>query len=738
MAIKLDWRFAPYRLTRAQQRQCLMYGLPGGRFADHPQRVQALQAASAAGQRLGRVWGGALRPGSKWDVAPSADIVTQNYGCTDYSQEWVCPGCGGGHFHSGIDLGYSGGGWSIYRSPIVATRPGTVAAVGIQYLGDSAVAVTYDDGVTVEHGHMDEAWVGVGHRVAPGDVLGLLGTKGNSSGPHVHIEARVDGPRQGAGGCPCCDPSRDPSPYLNGSGAPIPAGHFTGVVADGGAHVREYPGQDAPIVAQPGANPDVVDGGTTLEFDAICRHSSRGAADPVPNDHWNGQLDDRWFRTLSGHWLASAVIKGNPAGDTPAIGDPGPQTPSGQWTAKAAPSGPHLRSYPGVDAPVVRDTAADELLTLDAWCRYGDAIPDAWSGAGDDRWVRLADHSGWLANAVVNGNPPAGVAASNAADFRPVNPSPTPAPPGPVPYRGKADILNGRWVVLWQDALTAGDFAHLKALGMTGVLIRAANGEGGTTDAADRQRWASMAPLARAAGLLAVPWTYWYGPGDSGYTEQDEAAYLRTCAANTVSHPASADEQTKAWVIDFESRKTAGLAAAAIAVRERTGLAMILNPFGDPATAGQELNFAELDAAFDAYAPQMYTGAWQNAMSLVTAAGQWAAAKRPLYPMNDEQNPGRIAQFLGYAANKGWAGVSYWRWPIGGDAVLSAYAAHVIPDPAPAPVPVPGPGPQPPGPGPGPVPAPVPLPPDPGPGPAPAWLLLVEAIVAWLARLFHR
>lgn len=150
-----------------------------------------------------------------WDIAPAADIVTQDFGCVNEPMEWPCPGCGSGRFHAGVDLGSSAGGQSIFRSPVVATRSGVVSAIGIPYLGEQAVAVKTDEGVTIEHGHLDEAHVSVGQRVNPGDVLGLLGTKGASTAPHIHVEVRVDGPFQGVGGCPQNDPTRDPMAYLN-------------------------------------------------------------------------------------------------------------------------------------------------------------------------------------------------------------------------------------------------------------------------------------------------------------------------------------------------------------------------------------------------------------------------------------------------------------------------------------------------------------------------------------------
>jgi hypothetical protein len=148
-----------------------------------------------------------------WDVAPACTTITQPYGCVDYAGEWACPGCGTGRYHAGIDLGGRG----IFRSEVRATRSGVVSAVGIPYLGDQAVAVRTDEGVTIEHGHLDEAKVSVGQRVKVGDLLGLLGTKGMSTGPHLHLEVRVDGPFQGVAGCPQNDPTRNPVPYLRAS-----------------------------------------------------------------------------------------------------------------------------------------------------------------------------------------------------------------------------------------------------------------------------------------------------------------------------------------------------------------------------------------------------------------------------------------------------------------------------------------------------------------------------------------
>lgn len=164
-----------------------------------------------------------------WDIAPSQNLIAQDWGCTSYDQEWYAPWCPGGHYHAGIDLGYSGGGNVTCGRPVYATRGGTVVAVGAngqgnsgfsQYLGPNAVCVHYDDGMYVEHGHLSAATVTVGQRVEAGHQLGNIGTLGDSSACHLHVEARVDGPYQGVANNAAN--VRDPRPYLNALPAPAP------------------------------------------------------------------------------------------------------------------------------------------------------------------------------------------------------------------------------------------------------------------------------------------------------------------------------------------------------------------------------------------------------------------------------------------------------------------------------------------------------------------------------------
>ncbi len=81
-----------------------------------------------------------------------------------------------------------------YRAPVLASAPGivtTVADVGNTSYG-KYVIVDHGRGWTTLFAHLDEEWVVQGQRVDQGHVIGLLGTSGGSTGPHLHYEQRLD------------------------------------------------------------------------------------------------------------------------------------------------------------------------------------------------------------------------------------------------------------------------------------------------------------------------------------------------------------------------------------------------------------------------------------------------------------------------------------------------------------------------------------------------------------------
>ena len=162
---------------------------------------------------------------------------------------------------------------------------------------------------------------------------------------------------------------------------------FTG---DGDAQVRRLPGTDQAAIK-------TLAQGTHFDIDRWCHHPPA----LVVNDGW--PPDDRWFHLGDGSdgWIASAVVYGDPQG--PEVPDPTRTSISGQWTARA--ESVRIRERPSTNVQIVRQTGV-ELLTFDAYC-HAETVLDPWRRLPDDRWCRLADGTGWVANAIVIGDPPA-------------------------------------------------------------------------------------------------------------------------------------------------------------------------------------------------------------------------------------------------------------------------------------------------------------------------------------------
>jgi murein DD-endopeptidase MepM/ murein hydrolase activator NlpD len=92
-----------------------------------------------------------------------------------------------GRLHEGIDVTAPSG------TPIWAAAAGTIIHAG--WLGGygNLVVVDHGNGLATAYAHASAILVGVGQAVAQGEVVSLVGSTGNSSGPHLHFEVRVNG-----------------------------------------------------------------------------------------------------------------------------------------------------------------------------------------------------------------------------------------------------------------------------------------------------------------------------------------------------------------------------------------------------------------------------------------------------------------------------------------------------------------------------------------------------------------
>ena len=121
--------------------------------------------------------------------------ISQPFGPTTF---WFEPPYGSyPHFHTGIDL------VEPFGSPVFAADDGVVALVGSMPTGYGVyVVIAHAGGFDTLYGHLSTALVKIGQPVTQGTVIGLEGSSGSSTGPHLHFELRIN------------QRPVDPTPYL--------------------------------------------------------------------------------------------------------------------------------------------------------------------------------------------------------------------------------------------------------------------------------------------------------------------------------------------------------------------------------------------------------------------------------------------------------------------------------------------------------------------------------------------
>jgi murein DD-endopeptidase MepM/ murein hydrolase activator NlpD len=112
---------------------------------------------------------------------PVRGAITSNYGKRGN------PRSGVEEFHSGIDISKSPG------TPVSATADGIVSFSGWNGGSGNLVVLEHGFGYSTFYAHNKINIVKVGQKVRRGDVIGYIGSTGNTTGPHVHYEIWKDG-----------------------------------------------------------------------------------------------------------------------------------------------------------------------------------------------------------------------------------------------------------------------------------------------------------------------------------------------------------------------------------------------------------------------------------------------------------------------------------------------------------------------------------------------------------------
>lgn len=128
-------------------------------------------AVSGASNAPARVSGS----GMAW---PTNGSVTSGFGA-----RW-------GTLHAGIDIANGIG------TPIRAAKAGTIILAGWNGGYGNSIVIDHGGGLSTLYGHMTRLRASDGQRVSAGDLIGDMGSTGNSTGSHLHFETRVNGSPQ--------------------------------------------------------------------------------------------------------------------------------------------------------------------------------------------------------------------------------------------------------------------------------------------------------------------------------------------------------------------------------------------------------------------------------------------------------------------------------------------------------------------------------------------------------------
>jgi murein DD-endopeptidase MepM/ murein hydrolase activator NlpD len=116
--------------------------------------------------------------GDGWVWPTSTRIITQYFA-------W---------YHNGLDIAVP---WGWGMPSLYATSSGTVTRAGWDPWGlGLVVTINHGNGYESVYGHMSRIDVGYGEKVSRGEMVGLMGNTGRSTGPHVHFTIKANGVAQ--------------------------------------------------------------------------------------------------------------------------------------------------------------------------------------------------------------------------------------------------------------------------------------------------------------------------------------------------------------------------------------------------------------------------------------------------------------------------------------------------------------------------------------------------------------
>ena len=92
----------------------------------------------------------------------------------------------GFEYHEGQDID------AVYGTPVMVAASGTVTIAGRERGYGNVIYVDHGAGLSTRYGHLSQIDVKIGQSVTRGQTIGLVGSTGRSTGPHLHYEVRIN------------------------------------------------------------------------------------------------------------------------------------------------------------------------------------------------------------------------------------------------------------------------------------------------------------------------------------------------------------------------------------------------------------------------------------------------------------------------------------------------------------------------------------------------------------------
>jgi murein DD-endopeptidase MepM/ murein hydrolase activator NlpD len=126
----------------------------------------------------------AVQRATRWrylpDIWPVKGPITSHYG------NRADPFNGDAEMHLGLDIS------AIYNAPIHAPADGVVIYTERKAAYGNLIVIDHGNGLTTRYGHLNRFLVKVNEKVKKGEVIGLVGTTGRTTAPHLHYEVRLN------------------------------------------------------------------------------------------------------------------------------------------------------------------------------------------------------------------------------------------------------------------------------------------------------------------------------------------------------------------------------------------------------------------------------------------------------------------------------------------------------------------------------------------------------------------